>query len=238
MAMSKPTFVFAPGAWHSSECFYLGFERLRARCYATESICYPSYGVKTPNKTLADDVAALRAPLERLANKENEIILVAHSYGGIVAANATEGLGQKSRAEMGKKGGVIMFVYLAAFVVPKGKSMTDMFGGNGDYRTPKNPEKLFYHDVDGEPLNKALSQLKHTSSLAYPTEAHYEPWHDIPYDQVLLLAVQRVLAASLGASASAFSCDASRSPFLSMPQKVVDGLEYAVNVAQEKRMSE
>lgn len=129
MAISKPTFVFAPGAWHSSECFYLVVERLRARCYATESVSYPSYGAEPPNKTLADGVAALRAPLERLTNKENEIVLVAHSYGGIVAANATEGLGQKSRAEIGNKGGVIMFVYLAAFVVPKGKSMTDMFGG-------------------------------------------------------------------------------------------------------------
>ena len=56
-------------------------------------------------------------------------MLVAHSYGGLVAANAAEGFAKEQQAKEGRNGGIIMFVYLAAFVVPKGKGMVDMFGG-------------------------------------------------------------------------------------------------------------
>lgn len=42
---------------------------------------------------------------------------------------AVKGLGAVQRAKAGKAGGVIMLVYMAAFVVPKGKSLKDMLGG-------------------------------------------------------------------------------------------------------------
>jgi hypothetical protein len=53
-----------------------------------------------------------------------------HSYGGMVGAGATEDLGYAQRSEAGQLGGVIMMVWLAAFVTPKGKSVIDMLGGN------------------------------------------------------------------------------------------------------------
>jgi pimeloyl-ACP methyl ester carboxylesterase len=76
-----------------------------------------------------EDAAALRSTLERLADEGKEIVLVVHSYGGFVGQNAVEGLGLKQRQAVSKKGGVIIFVYLASFVVPKGGSIKVMLGG-------------------------------------------------------------------------------------------------------------
>ena len=126
--MSKPTIVFAPGAWHAPDCFDIVREQLHQRGWETEAVTYPSVGAEPPNKGLADDAMALRSTLERLADECKEIVLVAHSYGGLVGQNALQGLGYKQRQAAGKRGGVIMFVYLAAFVAPKGATIKAMLG--------------------------------------------------------------------------------------------------------------
>jgi pimeloyl-ACP methyl ester carboxylesterase len=123
-----PIFLFAPGAWHQSSCFDIVRAELASLGYETEAIAYPSVGAEPPNKTLADDVAAARVVLEGLVAREKEVVLICHSYGGAVAANAVEGLGRRQRAEQGKNGGVIMFVYMSAFVVPKGMCLMDQLG--------------------------------------------------------------------------------------------------------------
>lgn len=87
-------------------------------------------GSEPPTKGLKDDAAATRAVLERLAGEGKKIILVVHSYGGLVGANAVKGLGEKERVAQGKTGGVVLFVYLSAFVAPLGTSINAMLGGN------------------------------------------------------------------------------------------------------------
>ena len=71
----------------------------------------------------------MRSTLKRLADDGKEIVLVVHSYGGLVGQNALVGLGRKQRQAVGKEGGVIIFAYLAAFVAPKGASIKAMLGG-------------------------------------------------------------------------------------------------------------
>lgn len=127
--MSKPTIVLAPGAWHTPDCFDAVRKQLHARAWSTEAISYPSVGAEPPTKGLHDDAAAVREALERLADGGKEIVMLVHSYGGLVGQNAVEGLGYKQRKAQGKKGGVIMIVYLAAFVAPKGATIEQMLGG-------------------------------------------------------------------------------------------------------------
>ena len=47
-----------------------------------------------------------------------------HSYGGVVGSNALERLSWQERNEKGQKGGVIAIVYMAAFLLPLGRSDT------------------------------------------------------------------------------------------------------------------
>ncbi|KAH7136936.1 Alpha/beta hydrolase fold-1 [Dactylonectria estremocensis] len=247
--VTKPTIVFAPGAWHTADCFDLVRDALDARGWSTEAVNYPSVGAEPPTKGLSDDAAALRAVLQRLADEGKSIVLVVHSYGGLVGANAVEGLGYKQRAEQGQSGGVIMFVYLAAFVTPLGKSIKDMLGGQflpwmkfeGNYVHADTPEVIFYHDMEPEAQKKAIATIKHQSAKVFTDAVTYEPWHDIEAmffycdaDQALPLPVQQGMAALLGPNAASFHSNAGHSPFLSQAQHVVDGLEYAAKVGQEK----
>jgi pimeloyl-ACP methyl ester carboxylesterase len=130
MSVVKPTIVFAPGAWHTADCFDAVRNALHARDWPTEAVDYPSVGAEPPSKGVADDVAVVRATLERLAEAGKKIVLIMHSYGGLVGANAVEGLGFKQRSQQGREGGVIILVYLSAFVIPLGKSALDLLGGN------------------------------------------------------------------------------------------------------------
>lgn len=125
----KPIIVFAPGAWHQPSCFDRIRHALHQRGYATDAVSYPSVGYG-PNKTLSDDTIALRQILENVAGTGAEIVLVLHSYGGTVGSNAVDGLGVRERARQKKNGGVIMVVYMAAFAIPKGKSLRDISRGS------------------------------------------------------------------------------------------------------------
>lgn len=129
MATEKPVFVFAPGAWHDPGCFSLVQDKLHAQGYDTRGVTYPSVGAEPPTKGLADDAAALRAEIEALADKGRQVIVVVHSYGGLVGAEAVPNLGFKQRRAAGKAGGVTLLVYVTAFVTPKGASILSMLGG-------------------------------------------------------------------------------------------------------------
>ncbi|KAL2688960.1 hypothetical protein Neosp_003010 [[Neocosmospora] mangrovei] len=252
MSSVKPTIVFAPGAWHTADCFDIVREALHARDWTTEAVEYPSVGAEPPNKGLADDANAVRASVERLSDEGKKVVLVVHSYGGLVGANAVEGLGYKQRQREGKTGGVILFVYLAAFVTPLGKSIKEMLGGQflpwmrpeGDYVYADTPETIFYHDVEAEAQKKALDALKHQSGRVFTDTVTYEPWHDIDCfyffcdsDQALALPIQQHMASLLGPDAASFHSQGSHSPFLSQPQEVVEGLEYAAKVGLEKTVT-
>ncbi|KAF9873852.1 hypothetical protein CkaCkLH20_08586 [Colletotrichum karsti] len=250
MSFEKPTFVLAPGAWHKAAPSYAPVEQiLSSKGYPAVAVEYPSVGAEPPTKGLNDDAAAVRAVVEKLADEGKEVVLVVHSYGGLVGANAVEGLGYKQRAKEGKKGGVITFVYLSAFVVPAGKSIKAMLGGQflpwmnfqGQYVHALTPEEIFYHDVEPEACKKAISLLEHQSAAVFDDEVTHEPWHEIDSmyffcteDKAIPLAIQEGMAAQLGPNGFTYSCKASHSPFLSVPNEVAEGLEHAAKVGQER----
>ncbi|RMZ67766.1 signal peptide protein [Pyrenophora seminiperda CCB06] len=248
--MSKPIIVLTPGAWHTPDCFDITREQLHQRGWETEAVAHPSVGAEPPTKGLADDAAALHSTLERLADDGKEIVLVVHSYGGMVGQNALVDLGYKQRKAAGKKGGVIILVYLAAFVAPKGATIKTMLGGqflpwmkiDGDYGYAATPEVVFYHDLDEVAQKAAISKLKHQSARIFTDEVTYEPWNEVPSmyffcenDKALPLQVQQGMAQMLGADTPTYKTVGSHSPFLSQPQEVVEGLEYAAKVGQSKK---
>lgn len=111
----------------------------------------------------------------------------------------------------------------------------------GDYVYADTPEKIFYHDVEPAAQKKALDALKHQSGRVFTDTVTYEPWHDIDCfyffcdsDQALALPIQQHMASLLGLDAASFHSQGSHSPFLSQPQEVVEGLEYAAKVGLEK----
>ena len=76
-----------------------------------------------------DDVQAMEKLLDKLINQESKpVLLLGHSSGGIVAAQAaTPELQYKPRQANGHQGGVVGIFYVGAFVIPVGKSVHTFF---------------------------------------------------------------------------------------------------------------
>jgi pimeloyl-ACP methyl ester carboxylesterase len=66
----------------------------------------------------------------KLADEGRDLVVVGHSYGGVVTSCAVEGLSKDARSKEGKTGGVIKVIYISAFALDKGQSMLGMLGGN------------------------------------------------------------------------------------------------------------
>ena len=62
-------------------------------------------------------------------NEGNDIVMVMHSYGGECGGQAVMGLTKAERKREGKKGGIIGLIYMTAFMIPRGRSLTDAMGG-------------------------------------------------------------------------------------------------------------
>jgi pimeloyl-ACP methyl ester carboxylesterase len=142
------TIVFVPGAWHTPVCFETVRSELKVLGFRTIAVASPSVGSKSsPLKNLTNDVANLHAAIEKIANEGKLVTVIAHSYGGAIISGAAEDLGYAQRHAAGKKGGIVMIMYLSAFAIPKGISLLQAVGGTPppwwEYKV--NP-LLFYFD--------------------------------------------------------------------------------------------
>ncbi|KAL4881846.1 alpha/beta-hydrolase [Aspergillus karnatakaensis] len=236
---SKPTIVFSIGSWLTPASFDTVREKLSAKRIPSEVPAHPSVGAEPPTKTLTDDIASLRSVLVRLVEEGKDVVVVGHSSGGISASGAAEGLTKADRKAAGLAGGVVMIVFMAAFVLDKGQSLLDMLGGQplpwmdiqGDYVRCSGGPEVAFHDVAPNEQQKWASSLLHTSRELFAGAATYEPWHTTPSayivteeDRALPLPYQEGMAAKLGTELI-YRLKSSHSPFLSVPDQLVDVLE-------------
>lgn len=91
-----------------------------------------------------------------------------------------------------------------------------------------------------EEQQKAISRLKPQTQKSFYEPATYEPWHEMPSmylfcdkDGAIPLAGQESFAQTLGNPVT-YHVDASHSAFLSMPEKVIDGLEIALKEGRQQ----
>lgn len=130
MTANKTTIVIVPGAWQLRSSWEGFISILKSAGYLTEYVEQPTLGGTTiPLAGLADDVKAVRDTLDVLVNEGKQVIILCHSAGGLVASNAVEGLDTASRVAGGLKGGVSQIIFMSAFMVPAGKSLLEMLGG-------------------------------------------------------------------------------------------------------------
>jgi pimeloyl-ACP methyl ester carboxylesterase len=137
---NQPAIVIVPGSF-SPPSLYTGVsECLQKDGYETiiGTLESASREPPAPAATMEDDAAAFHAIIEKLANQGKDVVIVAHSYGGIVATQAAEGLAKTDREAGGKKGGIVRVVYLSSVVPEAGKSLQDVGGGTfPDYLSVK-----------------------------------------------------------------------------------------------------
>lgn len=130
-----------PGSF-SPFAYYVPVIRLLHLDFAAiQLISYPSIGRKDPSPaaTMYDDASYIRSELEKLADSGYDVLVNAHSYGGVPTSEALKGLSKEERSKAGKLGGVVRATFTAALTPPVGKSQNDVMGAGQDGKESVTP---------------------------------------------------------------------------------------------------
>lgn len=91
LTMSNPTLILVPGAWHTPACYdkivRILYGTYRLKCVA---VTLPSAS-DNPGAGLPHDIEAVREAMTKEFRKGRDVVVVAHSYGGMVANSAIKG---------------------------------------------------------------------------------------------------------------------------------------------------
>jgi pimeloyl-ACP methyl ester carboxylesterase len=250
---TKPEFIFIPGAWHSPSSFSPVTTLLTARGYISHGIALPSVGASPALKSFDLDVEAIRNTVNSVLSSGKDVVLVMHSYGSIPTGEALASYVEQleSGAEAQGKGRVLRLVYVTCFILEEGGSLMARLNYtplpwldiNGDEVTPLNPQEIFYNDLSAAAAAPWISDLKTHSYPTFSSKVSVMPWKVIPStyvvcekDNALPLPVQEdMIAMAKGMAANSFDvierCEASHSPFLSMPEYLASVLVKAAGGA-------
>ena len=146
--ISKPTFVIVHGAWHPLSCYSTLVNSLQATGYPAMTISYPSLNTGDPfTATCAADSDSIRQQLISVMEKDGgkNIVVIAHSYGGVPGSAGARGLGKSTRMKEGKAGGVIGLICMCAILVPEGTSLKEFLGGNASFQVEDQVSVAFIH---------------------------------------------------------------------------------------------
>lgn len=235
---SKPVILIVHGAWHTPSHFSLLITHLQSQGY--EALCpfLPTCNnVVLPNPTMYDDIAVIRKIVEKMANQGKEIVVLLHSYGGVVGTDALAGLGKKDAAA----GGIIRIIYMCAFIPFEDESLNDIFGGNAPpFLMPQpdgtvladDPAEHFYSDLEPDDQQHWVSALVAHSFVASHSKVTKAAWREIPLtyfycegDRSLSLELQEMMVGRIEkekVKVHIESCTGNHLPFLSMLEKVVE----------------
>ncbi|KAI2934668.1 hypothetical protein CBS63078_1218 [Aspergillus niger] len=187
-----PTLIFIPGAWHQPTCYSKLITHLQTHhpdLHCT-TITLPST-TGDPAATFKDDLDATRAAIitETIHHGRN-VVLIAHSYGGMVANSAIKGFTSPSSSSSGI---IIGLILIASGYTLTGLSFMDPFLGHpppswranhttGFAELVTSPRELFYHDLPEEEARYWVSQLRPQSlkALFEGGEYSYAGWKDVP----------------------------------------------------------
>ncbi|KAI1144483.1 alpha/beta-hydrolase [Hypoxylon sp. FL0543] len=129
--MSKPSILLVPGSFSLPELYDNVLKAVTDKGYEIKALHYPTVGLKAGPRpeelpSMYDDAAFIAKEVASLADEGKDVVLIAHSYGGIPATQSTKGLTKAERQEQGKKGGIVRLAYMTALVPALGESSVNL----------------------------------------------------------------------------------------------------------------
>jgi pimeloyl-ACP methyl ester carboxylesterase len=210
--------VLVHGAWHGAWCWAQVVDELDALGVSHDAVELPLTG-------LVDDAATVRDAIESAVERAGPgVVVVGHSYGGVVISQAAAGVD-----------GVGRLVYLAAFMTDEGEDELSIMTAHespvlgavlvtegGAAIDPAQAPALFYGDSDAATVAKAVSLLRPMRGGGRLEGA--PAWQSIPStyvvcteDRALPPAAQREMATRADA---VVEWPTDHSPFLTRPAEL------------------
>jgi len=252
--MSKPSILLIPGSFSLPEFYDTVVDPVAAKGYEIKALHLPSVGSK-PGPTekeppsMYEDAALIAAEVTKLADLGKDVILIAHSYGGVPATESVKGLGKEERQKEGKKGGIVRLAYLTAIVPPVGSPSADVLSGNSELPN-QNPLSvddkgwLFpgdisiwavntFSDLPKEEGEAWIRRFPRHSSVSFATPLTYAGYNDVPVsylfceeDVIIPPKNQRdgidLIERESGNKVDVTSIKTGHVPIVSAPQEVID----------------
>ncbi len=233
------TYVFVHAQWHGAWSWYKVVPLMEGKGYKTIIFDLPGHGADTAlveGVSLKDCVNKVVS----IANAQSgEVILVGHSSGGVVIAQAGEILGKDKVASL---------VFLDAFLPNDGESVFSLAGKYTSAGTPLGQsllvsedqksvslnldkvEELLYHDCSPADLSFAKSHLRKgpLAVLATPVSVTNENYGSIPKYYILCSQAKDMEKAKLSENVKCkkvYTLESSHSPFFSIPDQLSEILE-------------
>jgi pimeloyl-ACP methyl ester carboxylesterase len=194
-----------------------------------ETVELPSVAAKgEPRYGMLDDAAEVRRRLESI---DGPVVVVAHSYGGLVVTEAAAGLAN-----------VRHIVYLAGFALDIGESLLGTVAEpppwwniDGDTLIADSAVETFYHDVPAGEADRAVARLRPSSYSTVTERLTAAAWREIPstyvicdQDHAIAPSVQEHLARR---STNVRRLPTSHSPMLSRPAEVAQIVAEVMSLA-------
>lgn len=255
-----PAIVIVHGAWHTPQHYQQVVSHLIDHGFK-DVHCprLPSAFDKLPlppTANLKHDTLEIKQKIQGLVNQDKNVIVLMHSYGGVVGGNALEDLLAPQRQTKGLKGGVIHIIYMSAFVQPAGSRLVDPFNGQmppwmdedieNDIVHMQNPRQAFYNHVESDAeAQKWLDLTVFCPASVVKDIQSYAPyaWVGKGVDGTYLVCrrekeltevVQEGMASLLGESRRMEYCDAGHCCMIGYGELIAGVVERAWTYSKEK----
>lgn len=232
------TFVLVHGAWHGAWCWFKVIPQLERLGHTVVAPDLPSHGTdRTPAKEVSLESYA-ECVCRVLDACREPVILVGHSMGGLVISRAAELRPHK----------ISMLVYLAAFLLPAGRTIFQATPAGEDSHAIADVilsddgstaalkleavRRLFYADC--EPRDVALARIllvpQPMAVAGTPLSTSDEKWGRLPRiyiectrDNAIPIEAQRAMTSELPCR-QVITLQTSHSPFFSSSDELSDHL--------------
>lgn len=249
----KPTLLFVHGAWHTPECFEKIISPLESNGFKCIAPQMEFAGHESPVKSIGLDVELLRNIIRSEIALGNDVVLVVHSFGGVVGFSAVEGFPRKRHdlvENSTPQAAVIGAVGLACFLNATGMPAVARKGGappwwdvnseTGWVGVKGDPAERFYQELPQEEAKRYVGLLRMQSmDSLFNGEDVYAGYLDVPVwylscteDRAIGIAAQEgwlAQAKEAGANITVRKIACGHSPFLVRPGETVQFIIDAVS---------
>ncbi|KAI1313280.1 catalytic protein [Xylaria venustula] len=251
----KPILVLVQGSFQLPEVYYKLSDALRATGYRVEQPPLPSLTDQDKpdfaSKSLTDDALAIRSTVKELVEEGETVVMVMHSYGGLVGTEAlTKDLSFEQRKSQGLAGGVLHLFYFAAFILTKGQSVLSTFGESPNSLVKpngrlalKNTAEILYHDLPATEAQYWESKTIDQSYAVQTTTITNEGFRYVRSTYVVCEndrgpppQFQEMIGKTAGSNV--IKLNSGHSPMLSHTEKLVEMIDTAVQSAVEGNLTE